>query len=294
MSLFGDDTVTLAGTSSDGHLREWKAAARAAFPLWLKNWREAQYYWRYGEIELHLLEFLCASGKDAIDVGAHDGSYVHFLRRFARHVYAYEPIPWMAKELRRKFPHDVTVKAEALSRSEGAGTLHVPMVKGASVPGCATISDAAAAVYDGAEDVTVPMRTLDASFVGDVGFIKIDVEGYEESVLDGAHRTIERCRPNFVVEAVEQLAPGSVQRLAAFFRDRGYDGFFHYLWQLLPVEKFDVASMQRREDYPDLTAPLAVRDRPPRFVCNFIYLPAESGKTRLPKLERRLAQLAAS
>jgi len=286
--------MMLAGLNPNGHLRQWKSTAHAAFPLWLKNWHEAQYYSRYGEIELHLLEFLCASGKDAIDVGAHDGCYVHFLRRFARHVYAYEPIPWMAAELRRKFPHDVTVKAEALSHSEGTGKLHVPLMKGTPVPGCATISDAVAAHYDGAEDVTVPLRTLDASFVGDAGFIKIDVEGHEESVLDGAHGTIERCRPNFVVEAVEQMAPGCVGRLATFFGDRGYNGFFCHRWQLLPAERFDAASMQRREDYPDLTASLSVRERPSPFVYNFIYLPAESCKSLVPKLERRLAQLAAS
>jgi len=286
--------MALAGTSFGGHVREWKAAAEAAFPLWLKNWREAQYYSRYGEIELHLLEFLCAPGKDAVDVGAHDGCYIHFLRRFARHVYAYEPIPWMAKELRRKFPHDVTVKAEALSWSEGTATLHVPMVKGASIPGCATISDAAAAHYDGAENVTVPTRRLDASFAGDAGFVKIDVEGHEESVLEGAHGTIDCCRPNFVVEAVEHLVPGCVQRIAAFFRGRGYNGYFHYLWKLLPVEQFDAASMQRPEDYPDLNGTLADRVRPPRFVYNFIYLPAENCKILVPKLARRLAQLGAS
>lgn len=285
--------MTMARTNSGGNVRQWRRTAQAALPQWVKNWREAQYYLRYGEIELHLLEFLCASDKDAIDVGAHDGCYVHFLKRFSRHVYAYEPIPWMAEALRRKFSHGVTVKAEALSRSEGMGTLHVPTVRGVCVPGCATISDAAAALYDGAENVCVPVRTLDASFVGDAGFIKIDVEGHEEGVLDGAHGTIERCRPNLVVEAVERLAPGCVRRIAAFFRDHSYDGFFQHGWRLLPVERFEAASMQREEDYPDLTATLAVRERPPRFVYNFIYLPAESCKSLLPKLEHRLAHLAA-
>lgn len=285
--------MTVAKANSNGKVRQWKRTGQAVLPRWVKNWREAQYYLRYGEIELHLLEFLCASDKDAIDVGAHDGCYIHFLKRFSRHVYAYEPIPWMAAELRRKFAHGVTVKAEALSRSEGMGTLHVPMVGDSRVPGCATISDAAAALYDGAENVSVPVRTLDASFVGEAGFIKVDVEGHEESVLDGACGTIERCRPNFVVEAVERLAPGCVRRIAAFFRDRSYDGFFQHGWRLLPVESFETASMQRAEDYPDVTATLAVRERPPRFVYNFIYLPAESCNSLLPKLEHRLAHLAA-
>jgi FkbM family methyltransferase len=285
--------MTLASSRSSGRAPQWRRTAQAALPQWVKNWREAQYYLRYGEIELHLLEFLCASNKDAIDVGAHDGCYVHFLKRFSRHVYAYEPIPWLASALRQKFAHGVTVKAEALSRVEGTATLHLPVVNGTRVPGCATISDAAAAVYDGAEDVCVPVRTLDASFVGDTGFIKIDVEGHEESVLDGAQATIGRCRPSLVIEAVERLAPGCVGRIAAFFHDRGYDGFFQHGWRLLPVEKFDAASMQREEDYPDLTATLAVRERPPRFVYNFIYVPAEMRESLLPKLERRLAQLAA-
>lgn len=285
--------MTVARANSNGNVRQWKRTAQAALPQWVKNWREAQYYLRYGEIELHLLEFLCAAYKDAVDVGAHDGCYIHFLKRFSRHVYAYEPIPWMAAALGRKFAHNVTVKAEALSRSEGMGTLHVPMVGGSRVPGCATISDAAAALYDGAENVRVPVCTLDASFVGDAGFIKIDVEGHEESVLDGGRGTIERCRPNLVVEAVERLAPGCVRRIAAFFRDRGYDGFFQHGWRLLPVERFETDSMQRAEDYPDLTATLAVRERPPRFVYNFIYLPAESRQSVLPRLEHRLAHLAA-
>lgn len=285
--------MTLAASTSNETIRQLRRTARAALPQWVRNWRQAQYYLKYGEIELHLLEFLCDSDKDAVDIGAHDGCYIHFLKRFSRHVYAYEPIPWMAADLSKKFTHGVTVKAEALSRSEGTCTLHIPMVQGTSVPGCATISDAAADIYDGAQDVRVPVRTLDGSFIGDAGFIKIDVEGHEESVLDGAQATIERCRPTLVLEAVERLAPGCVGRIAAFFRARGYDGFFQHGWRLLPVENFDAATMQREEDYPDLTATLAVRERPPRFVYNFIYLPTESSKSLLPRLEHRLAHLAA-
>ena len=34
-------------------------ALRALCPQPLLNWREARFYGRYGEVELHLLEFLC-------------------------------------------------------------------------------------------------------------------------------------------------------------------------------------------------------------------------------------------
>ena len=61
-----------------------RLALRAICPQPLLNWREARFYGRYGEVELHLLEFLCRRNADAIDVGANDGSYVHYMRRHAR------------------------------------------------------------------------------------------------------------------------------------------------------------------------------------------------------------------
>src|SRR5947209_3295951 len=82
---------------------------------------------------------------------------------------------------------------------------------------------------------------------GNVGFIKIDVEGHEHSVLQGAQRTIERCRPRVLIEAEERHAPGSVRRIQAFFRRFGYRGYFVFHRQLAPIERFDPARMQRSE-----------------------------------------------
>jgi FkbM family methyltransferase len=275
----------------DTWMPNWRRAARAVLPQWVNNWREAQYYLRYGEIELHFLKFLCSRDKDSIDVGAHDGCYVHFLRHYSRHVFAYEPIPWLAAGLRRKFPHGVTVIAAALSRSDGTATLHVPIVGGQLVSGCSTMSDTAASSYGESRDIAVPVHKLDDVHVGDVGFIKIDVEGHEQAVLEGARETIARCRPYLVVEVMERLAPGGVRRVAQFFARHGYEGFFLYRWELLPVERFDAAVAQRDEDCPDLVASLKSRERPPRFAVNFIYLPGERSQVVLPRLEEELASL---
>ena len=97
---------------------EARQALRALCPQPLLNWREARFYGRYGEVELHLLEFLCRRDADAIDIGANDGSYVHYMRRHARHVVAFEPMPTLAKALRQKFPRGVTVEPIALSDQE--------------------------------------------------------------------------------------------------------------------------------------------------------------------------------
>lgn len=83
---------------------EARRALRMVLPQSLLNWREAKFYGRYGEVELHLLKFLCRRDADAIDVGANDGSYVHYLRRHAHKVVAFEPMPVLASALRKKFP----------------------------------------------------------------------------------------------------------------------------------------------------------------------------------------------
>src|SRR5581483_11551892 len=126
--------------TSDWLIREGKRALRSICPQPVLNWREIQYYERYGEIELHLVDFLCRPREDAIDIGAHDGCYIHFMKKHARTVYAFEPIPWLAKKLVKKFPHGVIHSEIALSNQSGKTILRLPIVDGTLVPGCSSIS----------------------------------------------------------------------------------------------------------------------------------------------------------
>ena len=48
--------------------------------------------------------------------------------------------------------------------------------------------------------IKVPVTTIDSFGYDDVGFIKIDVEGYEYEAITGARETINRCRPILYVE----------------------------------------------------------------------------------------------
>src|SRR5438876_6285495 len=52
----------------------------------------------------------------------------------------------------------------------------------------------------GAGDIEVPSIYLDGLGLSSIGFVKIDVEGYEWPVLQGAVRMIERDRPNLFIE----------------------------------------------------------------------------------------------
>ncbi len=271
---------------------EARQALRALMPQPLLNWREARFYGRYGEVELHLLEFLCRRDADAIDVGANDGSYVHYLRRYARHVVAYEPMPSLAKALRAKFPRRVTVEGMALSDRSGSVELRSPVVDGIVVTGCSTISDEAAATYSGLRAVRVPMERLDDVYRGNVGFIKIDVEGHEQAVLDGAAQTIRRCRPRLLIEIDDRMSRGGLARARNYFTHLGYRGFFVHQGHLKPIERFSIDRMQHPANLPDLTAPLQARQRFGRYIYNFIFLPSQEPELTVWKMGERLHRLA--
>src|SRR4029453_14086291 len=92
-------------------------------------------------------EFLCRRDLDALDVGANDGSYVHFLRRHARHVFAFETMPVLAAGLGRKFRRGGTIEPIALSDAPGTVSLHMPVVDGVTVMGCSTVAPQAYSAY---------------------------------------------------------------------------------------------------------------------------------------------------
>jgi FkbM family methyltransferase len=275
----------------DNFIREGKDRIKSILPQPVVNWREARYYLKYGEIELHLLDLLGDRERDAIDVGAHGGCYVLFLRRLFRRVYAFEPLPSLAAELRRKFRHAVTVREIALSHRAGTAELRTPLIDGVSVIGCSTISSDAASIYPGYRTIVVPMETIDNIYAGTLGFLKIDVEGHEDAVLHGARNTIASSRPTVLVEVVERFAPGGIRRVGDFFRAFGYEGYFIYSHNLLRIEEFHAATMQQDYDLSVLTASLAERDWFENYVCNFLFLPPGDGGATVNRIRERLANL---
>ena len=272
-------------------LRIAKQALRSFLPRAYLNWRDERFYARYGEVELHILDLLCDRTRCSIDVGANEGCYTNVMRRLSRRVVAFEPIPWLAEKLTARFGADVDIRQVALSSAHGRTILHVPIVDGIDVEGCATIDDKAASHYARHREIPVATERLDEVWSDDVGFIKIDTEGHEEDVLRGAEQTIAHSRPRLLVEIVDYLAPGGADRISAFLGQLGYRGHFIYRRQLLPAKSFDPHVMQAKGNEPDLTAPLSARDRFPVFAYNFLFFPEEEPTDTLERIATRVARL---
>jgi FkbM family methyltransferase len=200
-------------------------------------------------------------------------------------------MPAFTRILRRKFRRGVVVEPVALSDAAGTVALCTPVVDGAVVGGCSTISSAASAVYPAHRAIEVPMDRLDSVYGGDVGFIKIDVEGHQQAVLDGAVATIRRCRPRMLVEVEERLSPGGLAHAKAYFTELGYRGYYVHDGRLKPIDQFSIAELQKPSNLPNLTETLKQRERFGQYIYNFIFLPPGEPTETLRRMSDRLSQL---
>jgi FkbM family methyltransferase len=269
--------------------RDVKSLIQSISPPPILRWREARYFHKYGEVELRLVGPMCDADRDSIDVGANLGAYVHFMRRWSRLVLAFEPVPWLAELLSRKFPSRVVVRDLALSDRNGTALLHIPVARDGPDPGLAALDRSFGPMGSSRIDLEVTTRRLDDAYAGNLGFMKIDVEGHEQAVLDGAAGTIERCRPNVLVEIEERFAPDGVGRARKFFDAIDYGGYFVDQGSLKEIDNFDARSMQREENIAGFAAGIE-RRKFPGYVNNFIFIPRTSVRDIVPAIGKILGK----
>jgi FkbM family methyltransferase len=135
-----------------------------------------------------------------VEVGASTGEFLWHVLRYAPrgHHVAFEPIPAIAARLRAELPPQVTVHALAASDRDGDSEFQW-------VVGSPGYSGLRRRVYPNPVDVrTIRVRTarLDAVLPADVRVhgMKIDVEGAELQVFQGARRTLRTWRPHVLFE----------------------------------------------------------------------------------------------
>ena len=151
------------------------------------------------EPELGVLNNLVPAGRAAIDIGANRGYYSYALSKLASRVEAFEPNPVLASFAAKKLEPKVRVHEVALSHCEGRGVLYIPRTeRGVSLHLLASLHRVHPSYCW--DEIEVSLATLDSYRYRDVGFIKIDAEGSEMDIVDGARETILRCRPVMLIE----------------------------------------------------------------------------------------------
>ncbi len=175
--------------------------------------------WSVIEPEVEGLKEVVGAGDVCFDVGAAYGMYSFALARLvgsAGEVHSFEP---------QRKPHrilatgalltgvrNLRIARAALGGRSGRGRITVPTRFGLPIHGHAHVGEGVASapptgLFRGSRSVVTDTFSVDQirRFRGipRVDFMKIDVEGYEPTVLDGAEKTLEECRPTLLLE-IEQ------------------------------------------------------------------------------------------
>ena len=119
---------------------------------------------------------------------------------------------------------------------------------------------------------TVTTKCLDDYNFSNIGFIKIDVEGHENSVLRGGSKTIEQNRCPILVECENHHYPGATQELFNLMHSRNYEGFFVLNNTIMDVKEFDPALYQNPSNMADWTNGWKLYGT---YINNFIFTSAE-------------------
>ena len=232
------------------------------------------------EPEIALVPLLSRRKGVAVDAGANKGVFLYHLSRSYQRVYGFEPLPQLASYLKEAAPANVTIHGAALSNAPGTATLRLPrgFIELGSLESHTSETWTTEAPI---EEHDVELKTLDSLGLRDVALMKIDVEGHELAVLEGAHETISRYRPTVLVEVEERHREGGVARIRSYLEHLGYAGFYLDGMTMRPISTFDVS---RDQDLASLESSVKVG----RYINNFIYFDRRESAERVFFIEAAL------
>jgi FkbM family methyltransferase len=175
-------------------------------------------------------------GDTAVDVGSHTGSHTkEMAKRIGPEgkVYSFEPIPDFFKQQKAMLKKDslsnVFLKKTAVSNFSGRSTFRI--IEG--LPGISGLKPMPHQRDLKARIIKTEVSTLDELIKDKTGikFIKVDTEGADFYVLQGAEQILEKCRPAVVFEcgAFQKGAAQSYgytrEAFTSFFQKTGYQLF---------------------------------------------------------------------
>jgi FkbM family methyltransferase len=187
---------------------------------------------------IRLFHALAKRARGVLDIGAYFGLYALIAAKAntAASVHAFEPLPQNLELLRHFLDLNgcarVAVHPLALARRTGRATLYIPRERISALPATGSLKNrfrSGERFADlSAQETTVRTISLDVWVEQNtpeyIDLLKIDTEETEYDVLAGAIATLDRFRPDVVMEVT--FSDPRVGEAVAVLRDLGYR-FFH-------------------------------------------------------------------
>jgi len=235
-----------------------------------------------GEPELLLVPLFCSPSTNSIDIGAFTGLYTFHMARLSHQCFAFEPNPDAFYALKASVPDNVVLRRQAVSDELAIKKLYVPQACGNNQYPWASVEETPIIRTSNCNSLDINSLRLDDEDFGCVSFIKVDVEGHELQVIQGAANLIRKHQPAILLELEERHQPGCVAHTQSFLSRLGYHGYFlaegaagcyqsanDLAGALRRIERFDLTEHQKNENAMQMggTRPKGV------YVKNFIFVP---------------------
>jgi FkbM family methyltransferase len=187
------------------------------------------------EDEYLALPQLCNKNLISIDIGMFRGVYSFLLSKYSKSVIGFEANPIMYKYLEKnlkKIVKKIEIYNFALSNKTGDTYIKIPLRNKSVLKnnfedfyegGLATIHLDNKLEEKNFEKFKTKCNILDNfKFDDKIGFIKIDVEGHEQFILEGAVNTIKKDKPNLLIEIEKKHRSDSIKNTFNYLKNLGY------------------------------------------------------------------------
>ena len=202
-----------------------------------------KYFTRRIDPELSFFLSSALQGNRFVDIGSNVGVYSYLLSSKFLRVEAFEPHAHLLRPLQQSLKTNICTHPAALSSMQGYIDIHTPVHNSFPLYALSSLIPPSSGRY---QSKKVKVYTLDSFSYDDVDLIKIDAEGHELSIIDGALNTIKKCRPILIVEIEQRHNQcSSITETFQSILSLGYSCFFLRGGNLIPLSEFVVERDQQ-------------------------------------------------
>ena len=214
-------------------------------------------------------------GDFVLDIGAHKGGYLHWIRKAVGErgkVIAFEPQPILFQYLTEAIEGfrytNIDLHQAGVSSKEGSLELFIPKAQGLTSPG-ATFENREGQIGHSFQVPIVQLDQLLARREQPISLIKVDVEGHELEVFKGANELLKKDRPNLIFECEKRhLNDLMIKDIFQHLQNLDYLGYFFYNGRKTPIKDFDPSIHQIIDSKKDI-----VNKR--TYSNNFVFEPTQ-------------------